>query len=100
MPAVIHIIIAINYVLAYGGAILGAYAVVDVLTRRADAFPAVDKQTKGTWIAITAGSAAILILAATVGLFPPQSLFWLAAIIGVMVYLAGVRPPIKRITGR
>lgn len=100
LSTVEQIIIIIRLILAYGGAILGAFAVVDVLTRRADAFPAVDKQTKGTWIAITAGSAAILILGALTFMFPPQGIMWLAAMIGVLSYLAGVRGPIKRITGR
>lgn len=96
---VLQIIYGINLVLAYGGAVLGIFCVIDAAARRSDAFAAADKQTKGTWLGITIACAVVLGLAIVSGVFEPQSLLWLAAIIGVMVYLVDVRPNLKRVTG-
>lgn len=96
---VIEIIRAITIVLAYGGAVLGAFCVIDAATRRADAFAAADKKTKGTWVGINIACGVALGFGITaVPMFQPQSLLWLAALIGIMVYLADVRPAVKRIT--
>ena len=97
---VIHIINAITIVLAYGGAVLGVFCVIDSASRRADAYTAADKKTKGTWVGINVACGVCLGLAVISPMFQPQSLLWLAALIGTMVYLADVRPTLKRITGR
>lgn len=96
---VFQIIYGITVVLAYGGAVLGAFCVIDAAMRRADAFPAADKKTKATWVGINVACGVVLGFGVTaVPMFQPQSLLWLAALIGVMVYLADVRPAVKRIT--
>lgn len=97
---VVQVMYGINLVLAYGGAVLGVFCVIDATTRRGDAFAAADKQTKATWIGITIACAVVLGLAVMPGsVFEPQSLLWLAALVGVMVYLVDVRPNLKRVSG-
>lgn len=96
---VLQIIYAITVVLQYGGAVLGAFCVVDSAMRRADAYVAADKQTKGAWVGINVACGVGLGLALVTPIFAPQSLLWLVAIIGVMVYLADVRPNLKRVAG-
>lgn len=87
----------INLVLAFAGAILGIFAAIDVVTRRPDAFAAADKQTKGTWTGITVACAVVLGLALLGGVFAPQSLLWLAALVGSLVYLLDVRPRLREV---
>lgn len=96
---VLQIMYSINLVLGYGGAILGVFCVIDAASRRGDAFPAADKQTKATWLGITVACAVVLGLGIVSGVFAPQSLLWLAAMIGVLVYLVDVRPNVKRVSG-
>ncbi|MBM9475717.1 DUF2516 family protein [Nakamurella flavida] len=96
MELVIPVIIAIEWVLAIGGALLGVFAVVDALSRRPDAYAAADKQTKGTWTGITVAAAVVLGLGIP-GLFPPQSLLWLAGLVGSLVYLLDVRPRLREV---
>ncbi len=94
-----QIIFAITLVLAYGGAVLGVFCLIDALTRRPDAYAAAGKQTKGTWVGITIACAAVLGLAIISPVFEPQSILWLAAIIGVLVYLVDVRPRLREVSG-
>lgn len=96
---VIVIIYGITLVLEYGGALLGVFCMVDALIRRPDAFAAADRQTKGTWVGITIACAAVLALALVSSLFQPQSLFWLAALVGTLVYLVDVRPRLREVSG-
>lgn len=97
---VFQFIQAVTLVLGYGGAVLGVFCVIDSAMRRSDAFPAADKQTKPTWVGINVACGVILGLGVmTHSPFAPQSLLWLAALIGVMVYICDVRPNLKRVTG-
>lgn len=96
---VIQIIYSITLVLTYGGAILGVFCLIDAAIRRPDAYAAAGKQTKGTWIGITIACAVVLGLALISNVFEPQSILWLAAIIGVMVYLVDVRPRLREVSG-
>jgi multisubunit Na+/H+ antiporter MnhG subunit len=96
---VILIINGITLVLAYGGALLGLFCMIDALFRRPDAFAAADRQTKGTWVGITIACAAGLALGLVSPLFEPQSLLWLAALVGVFVYLVDVRPRLREVSG-
>ena len=90
------VISAITLLLGYGSAALGVFAVADASTRRMDAFAAADKQTKGTWTGITAACAAVFVLGViSGGPFGPQSLLWLAGLVGVLVYLLDVRPKLR-----
>lgn len=80
----------INWLIWLVGVPLGVYAFVHALRQRSDAFTAVDKLTKPAWAAITGAGAAILIL--TSGPASASSIFWLVALIAVLVYLVDVRP--------
>jgi hypothetical protein len=69
-------------VLALG---MDAYALVDAIRQRTDAFPAAGKLTKPLWMAILA-------VATAIG-------FDLIAFVAAAVYLVDVRPAIKAISG-
>ena len=69
---------------------LQAYAFVDAVAQRADAFPAADKMTKQAWLIILG-----LGVVAHMLFWNPLSLFNIAGIIAAIVYLVDVRPAIK-----
>ena len=73
--------------------VLHAWALVDCVTRPANAFEAAGKLTKPAWLAITGIALALGLL------FNPLGLFGLAAIIASIVYLVDVRPAVKEIQG-
>ncbi|HET6501663.1 MAG TPA: DUF2516 family protein [Amycolatopsis sp.] len=79
----------IMLVIGWAGTLTGLFAFIHALTQRADAFTAADRKTKPIWLAITgAGTAAM-------GLFGyggAGTLFWLAGIVAVLVYIVDVRP--------
>jgi hypothetical protein len=85
--------------LFYGLLVLRVWAFVDCLTRKAAAFPAVDKLTKPAW-------AAILLIAGFLGTYfgrpysPSNvvSIFSLASAIAAAIYLADVRPAVRGIS--
>jgi len=72
-----------------------AFALVDALRQRTDAFPAAGKLTKPIWLAILGVSAAIGVIFVS----NPFNIFNLIAFVAAGVYLADVRPAIKSITG-
>ena len=89
------VIWSISRVLEISGGVLGAFVVIDAITRRSDAFVAADRQTKTVWLAITAVSAMLLVLSA-LGLFlHALDLLWDAGIVASLVYLVDVRPKLK-----
>ena len=96
---VVDTITGITLVLAYGGALLGLFCLIDAITRRPDAFAAADKQTKGTWVGITVACAVVLGLGIPYAALGPQSMLWLAALVGVLVYLVDVRPRLREVSG-
>lgn len=82
-------------VLFWGLVALKAWALVDCVTRKAAAFPAVDKLTKPAWLTI-------LVLSGLLGswLSPsPIGPLSLISTIVAAVYLADVRPAVREITG-
>jgi hypothetical protein len=84
-----------DMVLFYGLLALRAWALIDCLTRRNDAFPAVDKLTKAAW-------AAMLALGLVFGSLifrSPLSIFSLITAVMAAVYLADVRPAVREISG-
>ncbi len=91
----IWVINLINGVLGVAGGLLGAFVVVDTITRRPDAFVAADRQTKTVWMAITVVSALMLIPAAFQAFISPQQLLWDAAVVACLVYLVDVRPHLR-----
>lgn len=84
--------------LLLGVAALGiqAFALVDCLTQRPDAFLAASKRTKGFWLAITGVATALGFVSIT----NPLNLFSLVAVVAAAVYLADVRPAVRAVSGR
>lgn len=67
----------------------GLLAFFHALRQRVDAFTAAERMTKPAWLGITGGGAAAILL------FPPGgigSIFWLAGLVAVLVYMVDVRP--------
>lgn len=79
--------------------VAGGFSFVDCLRRPPEAFPAVSRQTKSLWLALTA-AATLVSLGSLTGLLPVSmvGLFGIAAIVITMVYLVDVRPKIIDIT--
>ncbi|MGI5127110.1 DUF2516 family protein [Pseudonocardia sp. CA-107938] len=76
---------------------VGGYAFVHALLQRADAFTAADKLTKPAWLGITGASLAMLVL-----FEGPRSsglMFWIAALVAVLVYIVDVRPALITVQG-
>lgn len=82
-----------DYVLFYGLILLRVWALLDCITRQTAAFPAADKLTKPSWIAI-------LVLANVLGYFggPPTYPISLITVVVAAVYLADVRPAVREIS--
>jgi uncharacterized protein DUF2516 len=76
---------------------VGGYAFVHALMQRADAFTAADKLTKPAWLGITGAS--LLVLIVFRGPQASGALFWLAALVAVLVYLVDVKPAIVGVQG-
>lgn len=95
LVAVLNLIyIWTDHVLFWGLTALRVWAVIDCATRKAAAFPAVDKMTKPAWLAILALS----------GLFgtyipPPVGMISLISVVVACVYLADVRPAVREVSG-
>lgn len=73
-----------------------AWALIDALITRPDAFAAAGKRTKGFWVAITGVAAAI----GFVFFADPFNIFSLLAIVAAAIYLTDVRPAVKSMRGR
>lgn len=94
---VFQIMYVITLVLTYGGALLGIFCVIDSASRRADAYVAADKLTKPAWFGINIACGVALGLGLISAYFQPPQMLWLAALVGVLVYLVDVRPNVKRV---
>jgi hypothetical protein len=81
-----------DYVLYYGLVVLRVWALLDCATRKAAAFPAVDKLTKPSWLLI-------LVVSGLLGTFasPPLWPISLISVVVSAVYLADVRPAVREI---
>lgn len=77
---------------------VGGYAFVHALTQRADAFTAADKLSKPAWLGITGASLLVLIIFQG-GPRSSGGLFWLAALVAVLVYIVDVKPALVRVQG-
>lgn len=73
------------------------FAFIDCLRRPKQAFPAIGRQSKVLWLALTGASAVTGLLLSYVS---PLGLIGLAGIVVSLVYLFDVRPKITEITGR
>jgi len=72
-----------------------AWAFLDAVSRRPDAFVAADKMTKGAWTIILG-----VALVAHMIFWNPASILNLIGIVAALVYLADVRPALRALTGR
>ncbi|MCU0282890.1 MAG: DUF2516 family protein [Candidatus Nanopelagicales bacterium] len=75
-----------------------AFAFIDCLRRRPDAFPAVGRRSKQLWVALT-GAAALIGLINVALWRSPIGLLGIVAIVISAVYLLDIRPRIIEITG-
>jgi hypothetical protein len=85
-----------DFLLVWGLVALRLWAIVDCVTRKAAAFPAVDKLTKPTWLAILVMSG---IVGSYFSLTQPIGILSLVSVIVSCVYLADVRPAVREISG-
>ncbi|MDX8144557.1 DUF2516 family protein [Lentzea sp. NPDC034063] len=72
-----------------GFSIFGLFAFFHALSQRPDAYTAIERMTKPAWMGITGGGTAALLLFGPGGV---GSIFWLAGLIAVLVYMVDVRP--------
>ncbi len=72
-----------------------AWAFVDALTQRSDAYPAADKLTKPTWLIILG-----VALAAHMLIWAPFHVLNLVGAVATIVYLVDVRPTLRALTRR
>jgi hypothetical protein len=77
---------------------VGGFAFVHALLQRSDAFTAADKLTKPAWLGITGASLLILIVFQG-GPRSSGALFWVAALVAVLVYIVDVKPAVTRVQG-
>lgn len=84
----------ITWVLSIGTLALAAFAFVDALRVRADAYPATNNQTKVLWLVLLGSGVGLAVLGT-----PGFGLLNLIAIGVAGIYFARVRPPIREILG-
>lgn len=72
-----------------------AWAFIDALSHRPEAFPAADKLTKQAWLLITG-----IFLAAHMILWQPIGIINIIGTVAAFVYLLDVRPALREVTGR
>jgi Protein of unknown function (DUF2516) len=84
-----------DQILFWGLLALRAWALVDCLTRKVAAFPAVDKLSKAAWAAMLLFGA---FFGSVVAPAPTGPISLITAIIAA-VYLADVRPAVREISG-
>lgn len=94
MPELLAIPATIELILWFVVAGMQAFAFADAAMRPAEAFPAVDKQTKVFWLIILGIALAIslVFMGRVLGLLN------ILGVIAAAVYLAGVRPAVKEIS--
>ncbi|MEV1294944.1 DUF2516 family protein [Pseudonocardia sp. NPDC049635] len=76
---------------------VGGYAFLHALRQRADAFTAAGKLTKNAWLGIT--GVGLLLLIVTGGPMYGGAMFWLAAMVAVLVYIVDVKPAVVEVQG-
>jgi hypothetical protein len=83
---------------AFGVAALGLslFGLVDALRHRPDAFTAAGKRTKNFWLLVLGVAVALSI----VSVYAAFTITWVVAVVGAGVYLADVRPALRRVMGR
>ncbi|MDV6012607.1 DUF2516 family protein [Haloechinothrix sp. LS1_15] len=77
---------------------LGIYAFVHALMQRADAYTAANRLSKPAWLGIT-GAAGFVLVVPIFWFYGGGTLFWIAALVAVLVYLVDVRPKLIEVQG-
>lgn len=99
-PVVVLLYYWTDHVLSWGLFALWLWALADCLTRKGQAFPAVDKLTKPAWLGILAFATLLGTLTAQpFGNAAPMGILQLIATVAAAVYLADVRPAVREISG-
>lgn len=75
--------------------VVQAWAFIDAVSRRPEAFVAADKLTKPAWLIILG-----LALLAHMLIWSPVSFLNLAGAVAAIVYLVDARPALRAVTGR
>lgn len=113
-----HLDALVLFAIGLAAAPVAGYAFVHALRQRSDAFTAVGKLTKNAWLGITGASMFFLLLIpvfgalssisyagfwGVVGAFQgpgsSMTLFWLAGVVAVSVYIVDVKPAIVGVQG-
>lgn len=92
VPQFFDLVFWLIYVAAF---FTSLYALIECIRTPADAFLAVDKQTKKLWL-ILLGSSAFLSLATVFGTLPLRFLA-IAALIVAIIFLVDVRPAVRNL---
>ena len=88
-----------EWIIFLGLVVLRVWALADCVTRKAAAFPAVDKLSKPAWVGILLVSGALgTLLGQPVGTYSAVSIFSLISAGISAVYLADVRPAVRDVT--
>jgi hypothetical protein len=95
MQLVDDIYLWVNLVLYWALVLVRVWAIVDCATRKAAAFPAVDKLTKPAWLAITIVSGGI----GSLFYAQPLHIISLISLVAALVYLTDVRPAVREVSG-
>lgn len=94
-PVIISAQNTITIVLGVAAFILMAWALIDCLRTRPDAFPAAGKRTKTFWLLMTGVATAI----GFVSMYAPLNIFNLAAVVAAAVYHTDVKPAVRSLRG-
>jgi hypothetical protein len=83
---------AILMVIGLATLVASAWAFIHCLRTRPDAFPAIGRQSKGLWLALTGGATLV-----SLAQFSPIGILGIASIVIASVYLLDIRPKIAEI---
>lgn len=86
----------IGLIFGVAGLVLSVFGLVDALRHRPDAFSAAGKASKNIWLIVLGVAVALSFYS----VFNPFSLPWILAVVGSGVYVADVRPALRKVIGR
>jgi Protein of unknown function (DUF2516) len=88
-PFVYGVVSAIGYALLIICLVIEAFAFLNCLTQKADAFAAIGTLSKGVWLALTFGAVVVTLV------FSLISILGIIAISAAAIYLLDVRPALR-----